>query len=610
MNSRPWLRCLLIGIGLGALVLLGYWRGALEIPELRSLDARFRLRGAAAPRLPIVLITIDQDSFDELDLPWPWPRTLHAELIRKLATSEAKIIAFDILFNEPKADPVEDHALAEAIRTAGNVILAAEYTQVPSAFGPKMSMSLPIPLLREQALGYGHVNLLADGDGIVRSALLDMAFQERLYPAFAYQIYRAMVDRTTPGTGTMAPRPAGLYFINFRGPPRTYPVVPYYRVLRDEVERSFFKDKIVVVGATAPSLHDLYPTPYSASQPTSGAEIQANCVETLAANDPIIPFSGWGYVVVFALLATLTIWAAMRVRPLRGFALIMALAGMYALAALYLFARHQVWMPIVPSLLGMVATYGGMTLDNYVREQRERTRLRAIFSKYVSPDVVDEILENREGLGLGGKRRHITVLFSDIRDFTSISEHIAPEQVVSFLSDYLAQATQIIFKHGGTVDKFIGDAIMAIFGAPTSHGDDALRAVHAGLELIKLVESLGPQWLAVLNRPLKVGVGINSGAAVVGSIGSEMRSDFTAIGDTVNLASRLEGLTKELGVPLLMSEFTAAELGGRVRLTSLYRVKVTGRDAPVLIYTLEGFCSAAVAPAAPPTAPYVQPRKC
>src|ERR671930_99254 len=196
MNNRPRLRSLLIGIGLGALVLLGYQRGALEIPELRSLDARCRLRGAAAPRLPIVLIIIDQDSFDELDLPWPWPRTLHAELIRKLAASEAKLIAFDILFNEPKADPVEDHALAEAIRMAGNVILAAEYTQVPSAFGPKTSMSLPFPLLREQALGYGQVNLLADDDGIVRSALLGIVFQDRLYPAFAYQIYRAMVDRT------------------------------------------------------------------------------------------------------------------------------------------------------------------------------------------------------------------------------------------------------------------------------------------------------------------------------------------------------------------------------------------------------------------------------
>jgi adenylate cyclase len=240
----------------------------------------------------------------------------------------------------------------------------------------------------------------------------------------------------------------------------------------------------------------------------------------------------------------------------------------------------------VPSLVGIVLSYSAITLDSYIREQRERLRLRMIFSRYVSADVVHEILENREGLALHGRRRHITVLFSDIRGFTSISEQINPEQVVAFLSEYLAQATQIIFRHRGTVDKFIGDAIMALFGAPKSYGDDALRAVQAGLEMVALVESLGPQWTPILGRPLKVGIGINSGEAVVGSIGSEVRADFTAIGDAVNLASRLEGLTKELDTPLILSEYTAAELGDRLPLKPLGRVRVAGREAPLLIYTV------------------------
>ena len=234
----------------------------------------------------------------------------------------------------------------------------------------------------------------------------------------------------------------------------------------------------------------------------------------------------------------------------------------------------------------MVLSYGGMTLDSYIREQRERLRLRTLFSRYVSADVVHEILENREGLGLQGRRRHITVLFSDIRGFTSISEQVDPEQVVAFLSAYLAQATQVIFKHGGTVDKFIGDAIMALFGAPKSSGNDALRAVRAGLEMVALVESLGPTWTPILGRPLRVGIGINSGEAVVGSIGSALRSDFTAIGDVVNLASRLEGLTKEFGIPLILSEYTAAELGEQWPLKPLGRVRVAGREAPLLIYTV------------------------
>jgi adenylate cyclase len=301
---------------------------------------------------------------------------------------------------------------------------------------------------------------------------------------------------------------------------------------------------------------------------------------------------------IFALLCLLTIWGSFRLKPWRAFAVVLVLAGVYAFATLHLFARYQLWVPVIPSLLGIVLVYGGITLDNYMRERNDRIRLRAIFGKYVSPDIVEEILENREGLALGGKRRHITVLFSDIRGFTSISEQIEPEQVVSFLSDYLAQAPQIVLKHGGTVDKFIGDAIMAIFGAPTSHGDDAVRAVKTGLDLIELVESLGPKWRTILGRPLKVG-----------SIGGEIRADFTAMGDTVNLASRLEGLTKELKVPMLISAYTAAELGNYVALKALCRVRVTGRGASLLIYTPERFIDGEVDAALSSLGTYVQRHK-
>jgi adenylate cyclase len=232
-----------------------------------------------------------------------------------------------------------------------------------------------------------------------------------------------------------------------------------------------------------------------------------------------------------------------------------------------------------------------------------------MFSKYVSPDVMEEILENREGLALGGKRRHITVLFSDVRGFTSISEHIGPEQVVAFLSDYLPQAAQLVFKHGGTVDKFIGDAVMAIFGAPKSYGDDALRAVRAGIDMIELIDSLKEKWSPIIGRPFKVGVGINTGDAVVGSIGSDIRSDFTAIGDTVNLASRLEGLTKELGVSMLISETTAEEIGDEIPLQALRRIKVIGRETPLLVYTPVRLVDETVEVAASLEEAYVQPHK-
>jgi len=582
MAIRKWIRPLSIGLGLAALVFLIYHQGLLDVLELKSLDARFQLRGPLPPQLPLILVSIDQDSFDELGFAWPWPRSLHAELIRKLAASEARLIAFDILFTEPKSDPEEDQELAGAIQAAGNVILAAEYTHVPSAFGPKESISLPIPLIREHALAYGPVNLNHDQDGIVRSAPLAIPFQGRTYPAFAFQIYRAFAGRDRLASEHVAPTDIP---INFRGPARSYPIAPYYRVLADELDPSFFRDRIVLVGPFASSLHDTFPSPFSASQPTAGVEIQANFIETLAANDPIIPVRGWTHGVVFSFLAALTTWAAVHFKPLRASGLIVGLALAYAFAALYLFAYYQLWIPVVAPLSATVLSYGGITLDNYIREQKERMRVRSMFSKYVSPDVMEEILENREGLALGGRRRHITVLFSDVRGFTSISEQIGPEQVVAFLSDYLPQAAQLVFKHGGTVDKFIGDAVMAIFGAPKSHGDDALRAVRAGLEMIELIDTMTQKWSPIIGRPFKVGVGINSGDAVVGSIGSDIRSDFTAIGDTVNLAARLEGLTKELGVSMLISETTAEEAGNAVPLKALRRIKVIGREAPLLVHT-------------------------
>jgi adenylate cyclase len=243
-------------------------------------------------------------------------------------------------------------------------------------------------------------------------------------------------------------------------------------------------------------------------------------------------------------------------------------------------------------LFGIGVTYGGLTLLNYVQEQRERMRYRAQFNKYVSPDIVEELLENREGLALGGKRRHITVLFSDVRDFTKISEENDPETIVTLLSDYLGKVTKIVFDNGGTVDKFIGDAVMAIFGAPKSYGNDAERAVRTGVEMLQLAAAMAPQWQQAIGRPLKIGVGINTGDAVVGSIGSEIRSDYTAIGDAVNTASRLEGMTKELGVPLLMSEFTAAEIKDGLEITSLGKVQVIGRATPLGVFTTSDIAAA------------------
>jgi adenylate cyclase len=341
----------------------------------------------------------------------------------------------------------------------------------------------------------------------------------------------------------------------------------------------------------------------------AGVEIQANWIETMLAENPIIPVAGVSHAIIFFAVCALTIGFSLWTSPLKGFAAVSLLAGSTMVGCTHVFARYRIWFPMVPSLFGIALSYGSLTLNNYIRELKERIRLRAFLSKYVSADVAEEILANRAGLGLGGRRRHITVLFADVRGFTGISERISPELVVSFLSEYFAQVTQIVFKHEGTVDKFIGDGMMAMFGAPKSHGDDALRAVRTGLEMVELVETMGPRWAQILGQSVKIGIGINSGDAVVGSIGSEIRSDFTAIGDTVNLASRLEALTKEMGVPILISEFTAAEVKGGLPLTALQRVKVTGRETPLLVYTAAAYADGRVEPSALTSEPYIQRHK-
>jgi len=421
MDYKTLARPFMIGGALAIMVFLVYQLNPLNLAnflELKSLDLRFQIRGAVSPQLPIVIVSIDEDSFDEINLPWPWPRNLHARLIRKLTESHAKLIGLDIII-DPEGNPQEDAALADAIRDAGNVILAAAYTEVPSAFGPKKRMVLPIPSIRKHAVGYGPVNLMTDPDGVVRRGSTALVFQDRKFPHFAYQIYQAINGKKNADLKEIS---SNTILINYRGPARTFPVVPYYRILRDEIDSTLFRDKIVLVGTFAPILHDVFPTPFSANKPTAGVEIQANFVETMVAGNPIRPLSPWGHWTLFVTLCLMTIWVSARFRPFSALGVVVALLGVFVLAVVYLFSLQQLWIPVVPSLFGIVFLYGGINVDNYIREQKEQLRVRSTFGKYVSPDVMEEILKHPAGLDLGGRRKHITVLFSDIRGFTSISE--------------------------------------------------------------------------------------------------------------------------------------------------------------------------------------------
>ncbi|MFQ5946563.1 MAG: adenylate/guanylate cyclase domain-containing protein, partial [Anaerolineae bacterium] len=334
-------------------------------------------------------------------------------------------------------------------------------------------------------------------------------------------------------------------------------------------------------------LYELVTVPQSRGEMLSGVEVQANFAETVLRGIPLRRPPVLFHLAILLLLSIPIWYLTAALRGYKAFWAYLSLAIGYTILNLALFSALNLWLDLVPPLLSLTLAYASISVDKYVSEERQRQRTRALFGRYVSPDVLREVLDNPEGAGLGGRRRKVTVLFSDIRGFTAISEQLPPEDVISLLNDYLSRVTDIMLLHGGTLDKFIGDAVMALFGAPIQRDDDAVRAVHTALALTRLAQELSPKWEARCRHPLEIGVGINTGEAVVGNIGSELRTHYTAIGDVTNLASRLEGLTRDLGVSIVVSETTYEEVKGEFRLRPIREVFVKGRAVAVKVYTLE-----------------------
>ena len=542
MKAMDWLRgatpLWFRGAGLGLCVVLVFVLGFLEPLERSWLDLQFTLRGAEPPQTPVVLISIGEDSFDELHQRWPWPRVLHARFLEILSRGHPAVIGLDVVFPEPSPfGPQDDLALGRAVRRAGNVILAATLTLDQGSLGEKRDMNPPIKPIREGAAGYGPVGFERDDDAFVRRAHLNWIHQGKEYPSFDLLVYRAAAKagiHTRPVQGRSL-------LINFRGAPRTFTTIPYYQVLRGEVLPEEFSGKIVLVGATSPVLHDQFPTPFASHGDMPGVEIHANVLETLIRGIPLVRIHGLLAVAFMLAASLLAVWAGNRMRPLVALGTVGLVAGLSLGAGFVAFVRGRLWADVAAVQVALVLGYGASVVENFIREQREKKRL----ARFFSPAVVTEIIRHRKDETMGSARRLITVLFSDIRGFTSLSEKLPPEQVVEILTEYLTDLTEVVFRHGGTVDKYVGDCIMALYNVPLAQPDHAARAVRTAIEFQQRMRALSARWEAKLGGPLRAGVGINTGDAVVGTMGARQRLEYTAIGDTVNLASRLESLTKE-----------------------------------------------------------------
>ena len=368
------------------------------------------------------------------------------------------------------------------------------------------------------------------------------------------------------------------------GGPNTFPMIAYHRVVTGEIPSEVFAGKVVLVGATTPTLHDIFPTPFASQSGMSGVEIHAQTLETLFQSIPLRRAPRFLVPVLAVLAGAAAAWTATALRPLPAFGVVGLSVGSYLAASHGAFVWGRYWMEVVPVPLALLITYAATVAKNFTQEQREKRRL----SRFFSPDVVAEIVRHKDDAKLAANRRRMTVLFSDIRGFTSMSEKMQPEEVVAFLREYLTVMTEAVFKHGGTVDKYIGDAIMALYNVPFEAPDHALRAVRTALEFQERLQPLAERFAAKHGGTLACGVGIHTGDAVVGTIGSEQRLEYTAIGDTINLGSRLEGLTKEFSVPIIISEATHAEVREQFGVRDLGEVTVKGKLIPVKIYAVLG----------------------
>jgi adenylate cyclase len=457
-----------------------------------------------------------------------------------------------------------------------------------------------IPVLSRAAEGAGYFNIFPDPDGTVRWAPLVIQYQDRYYCALSLAVLQKYLDNPPLGLriaefgveqmrlGNL-PIPTneeGRLLIKYRGPQKTFPHYSATDVIHGRIPDGAFRGKIVLVGATAIGIYDIRVTPFEHVFP--GLEIHANVIDSILQGD-FLHRPNWITLVDILVIAVLGLALGAllhRVRAHWGALIGGALFLSILVLGKILFEARGVWMNLTYPTLNLGFIYLGVTGYRYMTEEKEKKKIRGAFQYYLTASVVEEMLKNPDKLKLGGEKKDLTVLFSDIRGFTSISERMTPEGLVKFLNEYLTTMTNIVFKYDGLLDKYMGDAIMAIWGAPLDQPDHVKRACLAALDMVEELHRLQKKWSAEGMPYLNIGIGVNAGPMVVGNMGSDRRFDYTVMGDSVNLGSRLEGLNKTYGTNIIASEMTFEKVREEFLGRELDLVRVKGKDRPVKIYEL------------------------
>jgi len=561
---------------------------------------------AERAREQIVLVTLSDDSFDpasrgHLVVPEPpVPRSYHAKIIRELTRAGAKVIAFDLLFHRPKPG---DLALAEAARESGRVLWACSI--------PSPGLDLPVPALLQASRHYGHTRVPINGERPIIDRIEPVIRNGgALVPAFSLEAARmALGGEDEPlrplgrgwrvGTLEVPVGKDGAFKIRFLNAPgkKTFQELPYELIYHGRSatdpatlaqNRAWFADKIVLIGDTS-GRKDYRMTPEGGM---AGVEIHAHAVATLLAGGLLREAPLWAEVLLLCVLATLVCLLDIASWRL-WFAALSAvlLLPAYCLFNVWLFVDHDISLPMIAPCALIAVTALAVFIERGLTEECEKTRMRGLLQRYVSPQIAQYVIDHPEKCILGGQGELVTatVLFSDIRGFTELSGRIAPEELVARLNEYFEAMTDVIFRHDGAAARYIGDAIMAIFGAPVPHPDHARRAVAAAIEMQRVLLRLQEQWRARGLPVLDIGIGINTGEMVAGVVGGRQQMDFTVYGYAVNLASRVEDLNKELGSRILITESTYQRVQGQVAARGPIPVLVKGMDKQVVLYEIQGW---------------------
>ncbi len=617
--SKKLLRGLAVGAAVFLASILLHSLNVLRPLEWKSWDIRLRLlsRPSRASR-DIVLIMIDQESLDVYEksqgMPWPWPRQMYAVFADYLKAGGAKALFLDLILSETSRYGVEDDdILSRAMTASGNVFVpffisaetknkdvealrqlkrfslpARDYPK--KAVQPLESVSLPIEVLLRSAAGAGNVRFAQDEDSIFRRIPLLFSYESLLLPSLPLALAEVVMGRS-PADGVPLDG-SGRMIIRYHGPAGTYETYSAAAIINSwaqmdegktpQIDPKEFAGKIVLLGTNAPGLLDLRPTPFSPI--CSGTEIQAAALDNLLHKDfiRITPLAVlFLYLLVLALLTAVGISFSMKIWKIAiFFALLLALPA----AASALAFRGGYWLDFAVPEAAVLASFIGAALLNYSHEGRQRRFIKNVFRHYLSPDVIERILQNPSMLDLGGERREISAFFSDVAGFTSISEKLSPEELVELLNAYLSEMTDIILSLGGTLDKYEGDAMIAFWNAPLDQPDHALRACRAALRCQKRLAELRPEFKRRFGSEVFARIGVHSGPAVVGNMGSEKRFDYTAMGDTMNLASRLEGACKQYKVATLIGEPTRDMVKAAIVTREIDMIRVVGKKTPVRVF--------------------------